>query len=102
MALGELELLSRRQLDLTVIVFNDASLSLIKLKQGANQGGQKAIGYAPISFAGVAEAFGIASASASDCAEFSAALDKSAGVPFLIDAHIDPADYVDIIKTARG
>ena len=66
MALAELEVLSRRSLDVTVIVFNDASLTLIKLKQGEAQGGTAAVGYSPISFAGIATAMGIDSATVRD------------------------------------
>ncbi len=102
MSLAELEVLNRRQLDVTVIVFNDASLSLIKLKQGEQQGGEAAVGYSPISFAGIATAIGIESASARDAAELHDALTRSAGKPFLIDASIDAADYVAIMGLARG
>ncbi len=102
MVLAELELLSRRQLDVTVIVFNDASLTLIKLKQGEAQGGAAAVGYSPISFAGVATAIGIDSATARDCDELRTALDQSADRPFLIDASINAADYTGIMKLARG
>jgi acetolactate synthase-1/2/3 large subunit len=102
MALAELEVLVRRQLNITVVVFNDASLSLIRLKQGERQGGDGAVGYAPISFAGIASAMGIESASAEDVEGLQAALARSAGQPFLIDARIDAADYVAIMGLARG
>lgn len=102
MALAELEVLSRRQLNVTVIVFNDASLSLIKLKQGERQGGDGAVGYSPISFAGIAAAMGIESASVDDIEGLRDALPRSAGQPFLIDARIDAADYVAIMGLARG
>jgi acetolactate synthase-1/2/3 large subunit len=102
MSLAELEVLSRRQCNVTVIVFNDASLSLIKLKQGERQGGDAAVGYSPVSFAGIADAMGIESASASDATELRGALTRSAGKPFLIDASINGADYVEIMRLARG
>jgi acetolactate synthase-1/2/3 large subunit len=102
MVLAELEVLSRRQLDVTVIVFNDASLTLIKLKQGEAQGGAAAVGYSPTSFAGIATAMGIGSAAARDGDELRSALDQSADRPFLIDASINSADYTEIMKLARG
>lgn len=102
MVLAELEVLARRQLNVTVIVFNDASLSLIKLKQGQAQGGDAAVDYSPISFAGVAAAMGISSATARDEAEYRSALVRSAGLPFLIDACIASTDYIAIMRLARG
>ncbi len=102
MVLAELELLRRLQLNITVIVFNDASLTLIKLKQDKGQGGEAAVGYSPISFAGIAAAMGIESMIVRDRDELHDALTRSAGRPFLIDASIDSADYVEIIKVVRG
>lgn len=102
MVLGELEVLHRMQLNVTVIVFNDATLSLIKLKQGERQGGTGAVGYSPISFAGIASAMGIEAVTARDRGEFTAGLTRSAHQPFLIDACIDAADYVAIMELARG
>jgi acetolactate synthase-1/2/3 large subunit len=94
--------LNRRRLDVTVIVFNDASLTLIKLKQREAQGGAAAVGYSPISFAGIATAMGIDSATVRDGDEFRVALAQSEGRPFLIDAAINATDYKDIMKLARG
>lgn len=102
MALAELEVLSRRKLNITVVVFNDASLSLIRLKQRERQGGDGAVGYSPISFAGIAAAMGIESASVNDVEGLHDALNRSAGQPFVIDARIDAADYVAIMRLARG
>ena len=102
MVLGELEVLTRRQLNVTVVVFNDATLSLIQLKQGERQGGIGAVGYSPISFAGVASAMGIDAVTARDRNEFTAGLTRSADQPFLIDAFIESADYVAIMELARG
>jgi len=102
MSLAELEVLNRRRLDVTVIVFNDASLTLIKLKQGEAQGGAAAVGYSPISFAGIATAMGIESATVRDGDELRDALGQSEGRPFLIDAAINASDYKSIMKLARG
>jgi len=102
MVLAELEVLNRRRLDVTVIVFNDASLTLIKLKQGEAQGGGAAVGYSPISFASIATAMGIDSATVRDIDEFRGALAQSEGRPFLIDVAINASDYTEVMKLARG
>ena len=65
MTLAEIETAVRLRLRIVVIVFNDAALSLIKIKQRpAGQGGAEAVDYAPVSFAGVATAMGAAAAAA--------------------------------------
>ena len=65
MTLAEIETAVRLRLRIVVIVFNDAALSLIKIKQRpAGQGGGEAVDYAPVSFAGVATAMGAAAAAA--------------------------------------
>ena len=56
MTLAEIETAVRLRLRIVVIVFNDAALSLIKIKQRpAGQGGAEAVDYGPVSFAGVAD-----------------------------------------------
>jgi thiamine pyrophosphate-dependent acetolactate synthase large subunit-like protein len=61
---GEHDVLHHRQLNVTVIIFNGASLSLIKPKQGERHGGHGDIGDSAISFAGAASAMGMESATA--------------------------------------
>jgi thiamine pyrophosphate-dependent acetolactate synthase large subunit-like protein len=102
MVLGELEVLHRRQLNVTVIVLNDASLSLIKLKQDERQGGHGAVGYSPKSFAGFASAIGIESVTVRNCSERTAGLTQSSDRPFLIDTFIDGWDNVAIKELALG
>ncbi len=102
MVLAELEVVARANLPITVVVFNDATLTLIKLKQEANQGGSDAVDYAQVDFAGIANAIGITSVVASTVDEVNIAL-KSTGVgPLLIDARIDSDDYTHIMKAVRG
>jgi len=43
MTLAELETVARLDLPITVVVFDDAGLSLIKIKQGDAQGGPPAV-----------------------------------------------------------
>ena len=102
MVLAELELLARTQLPVTVVVFNDATLTLIKLKQEQNQGGREAVDYGQVNFAGIAASMGIDSATATSIDEVNMALDSVGDGPFLIDARIDPDFYSHIMKAVRG
>ena len=102
MVLAELELLARAALPVTVVVFNDATLTLIKLKQEQNQGGPSAVDYVQVDFAGIATSMGIDSAIATTVDEVNIALDSVGDGPFLIDARIDPDFYSHIMKAVRG
>ncbi|HWM59353.1 MAG TPA: thiamine pyrophosphate-binding protein, partial [Pseudonocardia sp.] len=48
MTLAELETLARLALPVTVVVFDDAALSLIGVKQGPGQGGDAAVRFGPV------------------------------------------------------
>jgi acetolactate synthase I/II/III large subunit len=112
MVLAELETLARFRLDVTVLVFNDGVLSLIKLKQGAGQGGVPAVGYRPVDFAAVASAMGVPAAVASDPAGLRRRLCRAgpdaagpqwpARGPRLVDARVDPSGYPDVLRVIRG
>ena len=105
MTLAEIETAVRLRLAIVVIVFNDATLSLIKIKQRpAGQGGADAVDYGPVSFAGVATAMGAASAAARTEAELVTALDAALrrDGPTVIDAAVDPACYPAVMELTRG
>ncbi len=105
MALMEIETAVRYQLRVIVVVFNDATLSLIKIKQHpAGQGGAEAVGYGPVSFAAAATAMGAAAASVADVAALAAALAQalSRDGPTLIDACVDPVSYPAVMDLTRG
>jgi acetolactate synthase-1/2/3 large subunit len=105
MAAMEIETAVRYRLRVIVVVFNDATLSLIKIKQHpAGQGGTDAVGYGPVSFAAIATAMGAAAASVTDVAELKAALAQalSRDGPTLIDARVDPAGYPAVMDLTRG
>ena len=102
MTLAELETLARLQLDVTVVGFDDATLTLIKLKQGDGQGGAGAVGYRPVDFAGVATAMGVPGVAVEDVAGLKAALAQPGSGPRLVDARIDPAAHPHVIRTIRG
>lgn len=102
MTLAELETLARLQLPVTVIVFDDAALSLIEVKQKPGQGGNDAVRFAPVDYAGVASAMGIDSTVVTTAAEATVALSTGWDRPRLIDARIDPSSYVPLIAATRG
>lgn len=102
MVLAELETVARLALDLTVVVFNDAALTLIKLKQGAGQGGGGAIGYRLVDFAAIATAMGVPGTIVSDVDALRAALEPDVRGPRLVDARIDPSGYPHVIAVTRG
>ena len=105
MTLAEIETAVRLSLRIIVIVFNDAVLSLIKLKQKpAGQGGDDAVRYRPVSFAAAATAMGAAGTAVSterDLATALAAALRRPG-PTVIDASVDPAGYPAVMDLSRG
>ena len=102
MTLAELETILRLQLPVTVVVFDDAALSLIEVKQKAGQGGSEAVRFGPIDYAQVAVAMGLEATTATSGAEVSALLADGWHRPRLIDARIDPSTYAPLIAATRG
>lgn len=105
MTLAEIETAVRLGLRIVVVVFNDATLSLIKIKQQpAGQGGGEAVDYGPVSFARAAEAMGAAAVTVGAEDELAkalaGALDRDG--PTVIDALVDPAGYPMIMDLSRG
>ena len=102
MCLAELETLARLELPVTVVVFNDAALSLIEIKQRDGQGGGRAVRYRPTDFAAVAAAQGVPASMVTTRAELVDALAASASGPRLIDARVDPGAYPSLLAVTRG
>jgi acetolactate synthase-1/2/3 large subunit len=102
MTLAELETLARLQLPVTVVVFDDAALSLIEVKQKPGQGGHEAVRFRPVAYAQVAAAMGLDAAVVSSAHEVHAVLDGGWDRPRLVDARIDPATYPALIAATRG
>jgi acetolactate synthase I/II/III large subunit len=105
MTLAEIETAVRLYLRVIVIVFNDAALSLIKLKQKpAGHGGDEAVSYHPVSFAAAATAMGAAAAAVTTeqglATALAAALRRPG--PTVIDASVDPAGYLAVMDLSRG
>ena len=108
MALAELETVARRRLPIAIVVFDDASLSLIAAKQRPDgHGGDLAVRYAPIDFAAVAAACGVASVRVEgpDALEaYDEALRRAmtSEGPMLIDVAVDPSAYGTVLDAIRG
>ncbi len=102
MALAEIETLARLALDVTVVVFNDAVLSLIALKQGDAQGGVPAVTYGVTDFAAVAVAMGVSGVVARSVDELRRTLEAAPHGPLVVDVRIDPGSYRHVICTIRG
>jgi acetolactate synthase-1/2/3 large subunit len=104
MVAAELETAVRLQLPITVIVFNDAALSLIAVKQ--EQKGYEGVSmrYAGPDPAALARAFGIPARTVTDEPGFIAALAAAQATsgPTLIDARIDPSGYREMLEIVRG
>jgi acetolactate synthase I/II/III large subunit len=105
MTLAELETVSRLDLAVLVVVFNDSALSLIRIKQAADgHGGEGAVRYRDTAFDAVAAAVGIPSRRVRDSRELAAALDEAFAEPrpYLIDAIVDPSGYPAVLAATRG
>ena len=105
MTLAELETAVRLSLPVIVVVFNDAALSLIEIKQQPDgQGGAEAVRYRPVSFAAAAIALGASGAAVSTVAGLAAALAAALRRPgpTVIDAAVDPACYPAVMDLTRG
>ncbi len=95
MSLGELTTAAKYNLPLVVVVLDDASLSLIGLKQAKAGLAARATDLASPRFDRIAAGFGAHGVRVGSLSEFEAALDKAlaAGKFTLIDALIDPQEY---------
>ena len=105
LTLAELETAVRLSLPVIVVVFNDAALSLIEIKQQPHgQGGAEAVRYRPVSFAAAATALGAAGAAVSTGPGLAAALTAALcrPGPTVIDAAVDPACYPAVMDLTRG
>ena len=86
------------------VVFNDAALSLIALKQQARQLPKQGIDGPRIDFAAIARGCGVHAFSAASVDEYRAALKAAlaADGPTLIDVRVDPSGYLAQSIALRG
>jgi acetolactate synthase-1/2/3 large subunit len=105
MALAELETVSRLQLPVAVVVFNDSALSLIEIKQRPKgQGGSNAVRYRATDFSAIARGFGIEALRVEEQDAIDAAMRQAFAQrkPFLLDIAVDPSAYPLILDAIRG
>ncbi len=103
MCLGELETIARLGLPVSIVVFNDQTLSLIKAKQRPHgHGGLGAVQYAKTDFATVAAGMGIWAKAVHDESELAAALNVDVAGPTLLDVSVQADTYRHVIDVVRN
>ena len=104
MVAGELATVADSGARLVTIVFNDAALSLIDIKQQSRQLPPEGVRWQRPDFAKVAEGFGVKGFVATTPSEYRAALRAAFAQdgPSLIDVHVDPAGYPAQLQAMRG
>jgi acetolactate synthase I/II/III large subunit len=104
MCLGELKTAAAMNANLTVVVFNDACLSLIDIKREQRQMQDLGLSWEAPDFTKVAAGFGFSTWLASNPAELRSAADAAAATsgPCLIDARIDASGYLGQLRALRG
>ena len=104
MCLAELGTAARERLKVTTIVFNDHSLSLIRIKQ--EKLGYPAMGMSldGVDWLAAAKTFGMPAWRAHNNEEMTRCLTEAAAIdgPALIDAVIDPSSYPEMMRVLRG
>ena len=100
----ELETAVRLGARVLVVVIDDASLSLIRIKHEAKGHDRSALDFAPVVFAAVAAGFGVASWTVDDEGALRRALREALadGGPALIDARLSGAEYARTLEVVRG
>jgi acetolactate synthase I/II/III large subunit len=104
MCAGELLTAVREKLRIIVIVFSDASLSLIEIKQQRRQYQPAGVALGRVNWLRLAESFGVAPFLATNGAELTIGIEQamtSAG-PALIEARIDRSNYARTLEVVRG
>lgn len=104
MCVGELATVARERLPIVTIVLNDASLSLIEIKQQARRLAPAGVALGEVNWPGVARGFGIPAWTASTPDELDNHLRSAMSVdgPTLIEARIDRSNYGETLTAIRG
>ncbi len=104
MCMGELKTAVETNANLTVIIFNDAQLSLIDIKREDRQMADLGLSWTAPDFAAVARGFGLAAWQVNKDAELMPALSAAAEAsgPRLIDIRIDASPYREQLRALRG
>jgi acetolactate synthase-1/2/3 large subunit len=104
MCAGELLTAVRERLRSITIVFGDASLSLIEIKQQARQLPAAGVALGAIDWRALAASVGMEAWTAHDAGELERALDEAstAAGPCLVEAKIDRSNYGATLRAIRG
>ena len=104
MCMGELATAAALSVNLLVVVFNDATLSLIDIKKGERALPEGGLDWPMVDFATVMRGCGGRAFRVNDAAGFSNALTEALLLPgpVLLDARVDPASYPAQIRALRG
>ena len=104
MCLGELATAAQQGTRVCIVVFNDSSLSLIRIKQQSRGMRREAVDWPRVDFAAIARGFGFATFSATTTDAFRSAMVQAleADGPSLVDAAIDPSGYLAQSIALRG
>jgi acetolactate synthase-1/2/3 large subunit len=104
MCAGELRTAAREQLPIIVVVFNDASLSLIEIKQRARHLPPAGVALGVADWAALGRSLGTAGFTAVNEAELVDAIEraKASSGPSVIDARIDRSNYPATFRAIRG
>jgi acetolactate synthase-1/2/3 large subunit len=104
MCVGELLTAVREHLRIIIIVFSDASLSLIEIKQQARRMEPAGVALGAIDWPALAGSFGAASWAAADEAELERTIERALTCegPSLIEAKIDRSNYGATLRAVRG
>jgi acetolactate synthase-1/2/3 large subunit len=93
-----------RRARVVVVVFNDASLSLIDIKQQQRRLPSRGVRWERPDFAAVMDGLGGRGYLARDAGEYRQALQQAlqGDGPALIDVHVTPDGYLEQLKALRG
>ena len=101
---AELETAARAGAKIVVVVLNDASLSLIRVKQDESGLRRSDVDFLRSDFAAVAEGLGVRGVRASTEAELRAALEEAIRTPrsTVVDVAIDGTEYAELHRRIRS
>jgi len=104
MCVGELLTAVRERLPILTLVFSDASLSLIEIKQQARRLPAAGVALGAIDWTSLARGFGVPAWTAGDGASLERAIDAALGTggPTLVEAKIDRDNYGATLRAVRG
>jgi acetolactate synthase-1/2/3 large subunit len=104
MCAGELLTAARERLRIITIVFNDASLSLIEIKQQARALAPAGVALGTVDWRTLAAGMGVRAWTVSTTDELAHAIDAAMEIsgPALIEARIDRSNYGATLRAVRG